>query len=191
MFHMTYMPLFNTTCAPTNYPLNSMQQGVCAALATLMWKSPSQPAARGWFNLRMQGHTRIICSPVVSCKPLLQSRLLCQKRLLTHNDDWIPTFVSEQAGLDSLAAIELRNAIASHFSIMLPATAVFDHPSLAALAEYIAGQLAPSSGAAEETAYPMAVRQPLNMEAQGPQQVVEVLQASCMYPGCPPGNALT
>lgn len=34
------------------------------------------------------------------------------------------------AGLDSLGAVELRNAISARLSISLPATFTFDHPTL-------------------------------------------------------------
>lgn len=43
-----------------------------------------------------------------------------------------------EAGLDSLGAIELRTALNSSFGLELPATAIFDHPSIAALASFIA-----------------------------------------------------
>jgi acyl carrier protein len=35
-----------------------------------------------------------------------------------------------QAGLDSLGAVDLRNAISSACGVELPATAVFDYPTL-------------------------------------------------------------
>ena len=47
-----------------------------------------------------------------------------------------------EAGLDSLGAVELRNALAARFGIAeLPATLTFDYPSVAALANYLAGSL--------------------------------------------------
>ena len=42
-----------------------------------------------------------------------------------------------QAGLDSLGAVELRNAIGAEFSTDLPATAIFDYPTLFALADHL------------------------------------------------------
>ena len=45
------------------------------------------------------------------------------------------------SGLDSLAAVELRNAVAARFAISLPATAAFDHPTVAHLARFVASQL--------------------------------------------------
>ena len=38
-----------------------------------------------------------------------------------------------EAGLDSLGAVELRNSLASRFSIDLPAMLTFDYPTIAAL----------------------------------------------------------
>lgn len=46
-----------------------------------------------------------------------------------------------EAGLDSLAAVELRNALAARFGLhQLPATLTFDHPSIAALTRYFDGE---------------------------------------------------
>ncbi len=43
-----------------------------------------------------------------------------------------------EAGLDSLGAVELRNALAARFGMELPATVTLDHPTVDALAAYIA-----------------------------------------------------
>lgn len=50
-----------------------------------------------------------------------------------------------QGGLDSLGAVELRNAIASKFSITVPATLAFDFPSAEALSRFISASLSQSS----------------------------------------------
>jgi acyl carrier protein len=42
-----------------------------------------------------------------------------------------------EAGLDSLAAISLRDDLATAFGLSLPATLVFDRPSISALSEFI------------------------------------------------------
>ena len=52
--------------------------------------------------------------------------------------------------MDSLGAVELRNAISARFAINLPATVAFDYPTTAALARFVAQQ------AAGRAAVPMA-----------------------------------
>ena len=46
-----------------------------------------------------------------------------------------------QAGLDSLGAVELRNAVASNSGINVPATLAFDYPTPTALSEFVAASL--------------------------------------------------
>lgn len=51
--------------------------------------------------------------------------------------DVAPSQPLMEAGLDSLSAAELQNAIATAFSTELPATVMFDYPTLEALAGYV------------------------------------------------------
>ncbi|HWG99363.1 MAG TPA: type I polyketide synthase, partial [Pilimelia sp.] len=48
-----------------------------------------------------------------------------------------------QLGLDSLVAMELKNALEAAFRIPLPASIAFDHPSAGQLAEFLDSQLVP------------------------------------------------
>jgi acyl transferase domain-containing protein/NADPH:quinone reductase-like Zn-dependent oxidoreductase/acyl carrier protein len=75
-----------------------------------------------------------------------------------------PTFSLDPAqpfhelGLDSLLAVELRNALGSALGVTLPVTLVFDHPSVQRLAEFLAGEIfvlppeAPAAAAAAPAA---------------------------------------
>lgn len=47
---------------------------------------------------------------------------------------WVPV----QAGLDSLGAVDLRNAVMTKFNMAVPATLAFDYPTIEALAAFIA-----------------------------------------------------
>ena len=53
------------------------------------------------------------------------------------SNDIAPSTPLMEAGLDSLGAVELRTAASAAFSLPLPATAAFDHPTISALADYI------------------------------------------------------
>ena len=54
------------------------------------------------------------------------------------------------AGLDSLGAVELRNALAQAVGMELPGTFVFDYPSVGALAGYLGSQAVPTADGDEE-----------------------------------------
>lgn len=45
-----------------------------------------------------------------------------------------------QAGLDSLGAVDLRNAVAARWSLPVPATLAFDFPTIASLAQFVASK---------------------------------------------------
>ena len=46
-----------------------------------------------------------------------------------------------EAGLDSLSAVDLRSSLETHFGISVPATAIFDYPTITALSSYIASTM--------------------------------------------------
>ena len=53
------------------------------------------------------------------------------------------TYTRHCTGLDSLGAVELSNALASHFALSLSPTFVFDYPTPVAMARHIVGILQP------------------------------------------------
>ncbi|MEV4121726.1 phosphopantetheine-binding protein, partial [Micromonospora sp. NPDC049645] len=63
--------------------------------------------------------------------------------VLGHAD---PTTIDQDSafrelGFDSLTAVELRNRLATTFGLSLPATLVFDHPNIGALADHLVNKL--------------------------------------------------
>lgn len=87
--------------------------------------------------------------------------------------------------MDSLGAVELRNAINAEFSLGVPATLAFDYPSVAALADYI-------SSRTQEAQVPLSevVEASQSQDSQS-QQTSEVLAVGCRYPGSVNGIGFT
>ncbi|WP_269749936.1 type I polyketide synthase [Polyangium fumosum] len=79
-----------------------------------------------------------------------------------------------ELGLDSMMAVELRNALAARVGRTLPATLVFDHPTVEALARYLLGQLQPAES--KSAAAPAAV-------SVSTEEPIAIVGIGCRYPG--------
>nr|CUW01173.1 Type I polyketide synthase [Streptomyces caniferus] len=79
----------------------------------------------------------------------------------------------EDLGLDSLTALELRNALGSRTGLRLPATLVFDHPTPSAVATYLLAELLGSGEALTEPA----------ADAATAGEPVAIVAMSCRFPG--------
>lgn len=86
-----------------------------------------------------------------------------------------------QAGLDSLGAIELRNAVRACFGVEVPATLALDYPTTDALAAYLGDLLAQKRVAAPISTGPENILA-LAERAVAP-LAVDVISAAAMYPG--------
>ena len=76
-----------------------------------------------------------------------------------------------EVGLDSLGAVELRNALSQHFEVELPATFTFDYPTPQAMVGYIASL---KGAAVNEGAEHM---QSMHQQPQGDQRLVQAGQS--------------
>jgi acyl carrier protein len=93
-----------------------------------------------------------------------------------------------EAGLDSLGAVDLRNALGQRFALKLPATATFDHPTVEAMAAYIGAALGPLQQQQErQVAAPRwrgsAVAAAGADFGAPTSAAVQVVGLSCVYPG--------
>ncbi|GAB4916926.1 hypothetical protein MAHJHV64_39240 [Mycobacterium avium subsp. hominissuis] len=87
-------------------------------------------------------------------------------------------------GFDSLTAVELRNRLKIATGLTLSPTVIFDHPTPAALAEHLGGQLTsagPTPAAPAETAAPPDRSSRID-------EVVSELQTLLTQPGLSPGD---
>jgi len=55
----------------------------------------------------------------------------------------------QELGLDSLMAVELRNSLSAAVDRSLPATLLFDYPTLDTLSDFLLGELAPQAAPIE------------------------------------------
>jgi acyl transferase domain-containing protein/acyl carrier protein len=88
-----------------------------------------------------------------------------------------------EAGLDSLTAVELRNELGSLFSVTMPATVIFDYPTIDALAGFVASKQQSVAVLNQTSNSAMIALNRLDMEAyQQKGTAAGVVSLSCRYP---------
>jgi acyl transferase domain-containing protein/NADPH:quinone reductase-like Zn-dependent oxidoreductase len=83
-------------------------------------------------------------APGADRRRLVTAHVAAQARHVLGLDDDVPLderLALKEAGLDSLMAVELRNVLTRSLGESLPATLLFDHPSLGALVTFILAEL--------------------------------------------------
>eukprot|EP00887_Chlorella_sp_A99_P003340 scaffold26.g3340.t1 len=93
------------------------------------------------------------------------------------------------AGLDSLGSVELRNALSAEFGLDLPATLVFDYPTIAALTHFILLQV---SNGDDLVNGGIVDRSAINLELISWRSAAstdsEIVAVACRLPGGPPAS---
>ena len=88
-----------------------------------------------------------------------------------------PSLAFKDLGFDSLAAVELRNRLAGEAGMQLPATLVFDHPTPAALARFLVGEVLDAHPPAHAGVRLGAQR------ATRTDEPIAIVGIGCRYPG--------
>jgi acyl transferase domain-containing protein/acyl carrier protein len=86
----------------------------------------------------------------------------------------------QEMGLDSLMALQLRNSLASSLGRPLPATLLFDHPTLEALLGFLGRELIPADEVASEPKRRPEKVRPASTDGSEP---IAVVGMSCRLPG--------
>ncbi|WP_392481395.1 SDR family NAD(P)-dependent oxidoreductase [Nostoc sp. C110] len=146
----------------------AMQLPLLQQFTSKVSQSPSQP-----FLLRQLEST-----PVSDRRELLMSAVQAQVVRVLRLDNSRPIDSErplQEMGMDSLMAVELRNALGKLVGKTLPAALIFDYPSISNLTEYLGKEL----GIFATTALPPTVesRELSSTEA------IAVVGMSCRFPG--------
>ncbi|MGC9382847.1 SDR family NAD(P)-dependent oxidoreductase, partial [Streptomyces sp. MH13] len=85
----------------------------------------------------------------------------------------------KELGFDSLTAVELRNRLATVTGLRLPATLIFDYPTIVELADYLAGLLGNSGSSGDSRVQDMSLP-PVVSVTDDP---IVIVGMACRYPG--------
>ena len=128
----------------------------------------------------------VLANAIICQQIILKAGELFQKphQRLTSDSNLHLIFV--QAGLDSLGAVDLRNAISAKYAINLPATVAFDYPTITDLAEFLAPLLAPARQAERIHRDPEAVARDLELTHS-----TDIISTACILPGSNTGAIIS
>ncbi|MFI9162278.1 type I polyketide synthase [Kitasatospora aureofaciens] len=139
-------------------------------------RTPAGPAGSSWAE-------RLAARPAAQRRQVLADLVRGQVAAVLGHDS--PDAVAadrafKELGFDSLTAVELRNRLGAAAGLTLPATLVFDHPTVNALAAHLLplicgpeGPEDPASGGAAAGAAP----------APDPAEPIAIIGMACRYPG--------
>ncbi|OEH78593.1 pksn polyketide synthase for alternapyrone biosynthesis related protein [Cyclospora cayetanensis] len=86
-----------------------------------------------------------------------------------------------ELGIDSIGAVELRNSLSSTLGIKLPATAMFDYPTVGAMINYVNSKIAEQSSGRSHMGPPAGFGKVLQTERRV--STIAIVSAACHMPG--------
>jgi acyl carrier protein len=86
------------------------------------------------------------------------------------------------SGIDSLGAVELRQALAARFDMVLPPTLIFDYPSIGALAKFLYESKVPAEIHGVQKIFPQRLEGHSTDIPMSESHAVEISCIACEYP---------
>lgn len=129
----------------TSSRLHRSSQTLCQARPVLAFPGPALLEAQYLPLLQTTGHPKgYHLHPVLHIRPALTmwQPLACAGLLGSNISTATPLM---EAGLDSIGAVEMRNAVNEKYGVELPATIMFDYPTIGDLAHYMVLRTASST----------------------------------------------
>jgi myxalamid-type polyketide synthase MxaB len=123
---------------------NAAARNIMPSLLRKMQRAVPAPSAKTVADTKQSWLPKLQVAPTTQRALLLRQMLQQQVRQvlgLSASYSINPVQPLQELGLDSLLSIELRNALSANLERNLPATLLFNFPSLHALEEYLAGLL--------------------------------------------------
>ncbi|MFC8709537.1 SDR family NAD(P)-dependent oxidoreductase [Streptomyces sp. NPDC057197] len=101
----------------------------------------------------------------------------------TSPDTLDPGRAFRELGFDSLASVELRNRLNTATGLRLPTGLVFDHPTPAALADFLGAGLTDTETAATPSAPASVPARPAGRDGDADDDRIAIVSAACRLPG--------
>eukprot|EP01071_Lankesteria_metandrocarpae_P012773 Lankesteria_metandrocarpae@DN6253_c0_g1_i1.p1 len=120
------------------------------------------------------------CTPDEARALIEKTVIECAVQILDTTDSPPLDTPMQELGVDSLSAVEFRNTLQFRLGVRLPATTLFDYPTLGAIMDFVQTQVLESLGT-EAVSVPASI--PLPQDMMAAIEPLAIVGASCRLPG--------